>query len=63
MTDLAGDYPVPQCPLRFVVSQREFGMVQDLEDGIPIAEQLHRQRVGLGVGMALVLLAGGAQVG
>ena len=38
-------------------------MVQHLEDGVPIAEQLHRQGVGLGVGMALVLRAGGMQVG
>ena len=29
VTDLAGDHPVPQRPLRVVVGQGEFGMVQD----------------------------------
>ena len=38
-------------------------MVQHLEDGLPVVQQLHRQGMGLGVGMALVPLAGGAQLG
>ena len=63
MADLAGDHPVPQRPLRGVVGQRQFGIVQHLEDRVPVVEQLHRQRVGLGVRVALVLLAGGAQLG
>jgi len=62
LADLAGDHPVPQRPLRDVVGQREFGMVQHLEDGVPVVEQLHRQRVGLGVRVALVLLAGRTQL-
>ena len=63
LADLAGDHPVPQRPLRDVVGQREFGMVQHLEDRVPVVEQLHRQCVGLGVRVALVLLAGRTQLG
>ena len=37
-------------------------MVQHLEDGVPVVEQLHRQGVGLGMIMVLRLLAGGTQL-
>ena len=37
-------------------------MVQHLEEGVPVVQQLHRQGVGLGMIMALVPFAGGAQV-
>ena len=62
-TELAQDDPVPQGAFGVVVSQRQPGMTQDLEDDRPVVEQLHRQGVGFGVGVTLALFAGRAQRG
>ena len=37
-------------------------MMQDLEDGVPVVQQLHRPSVSLGMVVALASFAGGAQV-
>ena len=60
-TELAQDHRVPQGALGVVIGQRQRGMAQDLEDRLPIVEQLHRQGVGFLMGAALVRFAGGAQ--
>ena len=60
-TELAQDHPVPQGAFGGVVGQRQLGMAQDLEDGLPVVEQLHRQGMGFRMRAALALLAGGAQ--
>ena len=52
---------MPQGALGVVIGQRQRGMAQDLEDRLPIVEQLHRQGVGFLMGAALVRFAGGAQ--
>jgi hypothetical protein len=46
-----------------LLGQRQPRMTQDLEDGLPVVEQLHRQGVGFGVGVTLALFAGRAQRG
>lgn len=52
-----------QGTLSLVVSQREFGMRQHLEDNLPVVEQLDRQGMSFRMSVALAPLAGGAQCG
>lgn len=60
---LAQNHPVPQGALGVVVGERQFGMAQNLEDGLPVVDQLHRQRVGFRIHAAPVVFAGGEQRG
>ena len=63
VADFAENHPVTQRPFRLVVGERQLGMVQDLEDRVPIIEQLHRQRPGLPMRVVFDLFAGRSQVG
>lgn len=47
VTKATGNDPVAQGPFSILVAQGQFGMVEHLEDRLPIVEELHRQRPGL----------------
>ena len=49
VADSTQNYPVAQCTFRFVVGQRQMGMIQYPEDRVPIIEHFHRQRTRFGV--------------